>query len=276
MSTSMIPQDLSELFDFQPGSMEATMLSPQMMTGNFFGQGVEAAPPATVSPQDLFLDASSLAPPPSATFTDLSTPPLATPGSFSQNTSPLFTPEMELMTSVEDWDALFPISQEVNRLDQLIDPVEMIPAMDSGEMIPPLPPTKSMGPPHSPIIRESASPIIRQRKSPAPASGVAPRSISPPTTRVKHSTVAGVTKHSTVAGVNARPRKELAPITCDPSDPAAMKRARNTEAARKSRARKLERQEELERRVAELEESLLQAQQSEQYWKMKALAMEGQ
>ncbi|RAH86435.1 hypothetical protein BO86DRAFT_302784 [Aspergillus japonicus CBS 114.51] len=238
--------DLSELFDFQPGSMEATMLSPQMMTGNFFGQGVEAAPPATVSPQDLFLDASSLAPPPSATFTDLSTPPLATPGSFSQNTSPLFTPEMELMTSVEDWDALFPISQE------------------------------SMGPPHSPIIRESASPIIRQRKSPAPASGVAPRSISPPTTRVKHSTVAGVTKHSTVAGVNARQRKELAPITCDPSDPAAMKRARNTEAARKSRARKLERQEELERRVAELEESLLQAQQSEQYWKMKALAMEGQ
>ncbi|KAI0386429.1 hypothetical protein F5Y04DRAFT_276036 [Hypomontagnella monticulosa] len=63
-------------------------------------------------------------------------------------------------------------------------------------------------------------------------------------------------KHSSVAGVNARrPNKPLPPIVVDdPNDVAAMKRARNTLAARKSRERKAQRLEELEERIAELEQ----------------------
>ena len=80
------------------------------------------------------------------------------------------------------------------------------------------------------------------------------------------------TKPSTVAGVNARQRKPLPPIRFDSCDPVAMKRARNTEAARKSRARKLERQDVMERRIAELEKSLEEAEQREQYWKAMAQA----
>ena len=46
-----------------------------------------------------------------------------------------------------------------------------------------------------------------------------------------------------------------------------MKRARNTEAARKSRARKLQRTDDLEGRIAELEKSLEESREREQYWK---------
>ncbi|CAI4219855.1 unnamed protein product [Parascedosporium putredinis] len=69
-------------------------------------------------------------------------------------------------------------------------------------------------------------------------------------------------RHSLIAGVNARRReKPLPPIVVDdPSDVIAMKRARNTLAARKSRERKAQRLEELEERIAKLE-------QERDYWK---------
>ncbi|KAG6038445.1 hypothetical protein E4U41_004206 [Claviceps citrina] len=62
-------------------------------------------------------------------------------------------------------------------------------------------------------------------------------------------------RHSSVAGVNPRKRdKPLPPIVVeDPNDEIAMRRARNTLAARKSRERKALRFEELEARIAELE-----------------------
>ncbi|GAP86783.2 putative bZIP transcription factor [Rosellinia necatrix] len=62
-------------------------------------------------------------------------------------------------------------------------------------------------------------------------------------------------RHSSVAGVNARRRdKPLPPIVVDdPNDTVAMKRARNTLAARKSRQRKAQKLEELEEKIAELE-----------------------
>ncbi|TQS32287.1 hypothetical protein Golomagni_07400 [Golovinomyces magnicellulatus] len=62
-------------------------------------------------------------------------------------------------------------------------------------------------------------------------------------------------KHSSVAGVNARKRdKPLPPIVIDnPNDTVAMKRARNTLAARKSRERKAQRFEDLEDKIAKLE-----------------------
>jgi hypothetical protein len=62
-------------------------------------------------------------------------------------------------------------------------------------------------------------------------------------------------RHSSVSGVNSRRRdKPLPPIIIeDPSDVVAMKRARNTLAARKSRERKAQRLEELEDKIAKLE-----------------------
>ncbi len=62
--------------------------------------------------------------------------------------------------------------------------------------------------------------------------------------------------HSSISGVNARKRdKPLPPIIVeDPNDTVAMKRARNTLAARKSRQRKMQRFEELEDEIAKLKE----------------------
>ncbi|KAM0269848.1 hypothetical protein ACHAQH_009624 [Verticillium albo-atrum] len=62
-------------------------------------------------------------------------------------------------------------------------------------------------------------------------------------------------RHSSVAGVNPRKRdKPLPPIVVDnPDDIVAMKRARNTLAARKSRERKMQRFEDLEEKIRKLE-----------------------
>ena len=62
-------------------------------------------------------------------------------------------------------------------------------------------------------------------------------------------------RHSFASGVGARRRdKPLPAITVDdPTDTVAMKRARNTMAARKSRQKRVQRQEELEAQIVELE-----------------------
>ncbi|KAI1758056.1 hypothetical protein F4782DRAFT_544433 [Xylaria castorea] len=74
-------------------------------------------------------------------------------------------------------------------------------------------------------------------------------------------------RHSSVSGVNARRRdKPLPPIVVDdPHDTIAMKRARNTLAARKSRERKAQKLEELEEKIAKLEEE-------RDHWKRIALS----
>ncbi|KAL5693404.1 hypothetical protein EMGR_004996 [Emarellia grisea] len=218
-------------------STEPTMLSPNQIPTGLMAvkDSVAGAPSGTISPKDLFMDASA---PPSTSFTDLSTPSFESPGYFSQDTSPMFPTDLELGPGSEEWGPLFPAQDDFSTafdsaaLDAAI-------ALSQPETIP----AKEISVPPSPAVGKSASPA----PSPAPSkSGV---------------------KHSTVAGVNARQRKPLPPIKVDPNDPVALKRARNTEAARKSRARKLERQDEMERRIRELEKSLEEAQQREQYWK---------
>jgi len=95
---------------------------------------------------------------------------------------------------------------------------------------------------------EQAATAHQRRKS----SGVSPKSSG---------------RHSLVAGVNARKRdKPLPPIVVeDPNDSIAVKRARNTLAARKSRDRKAAKMEELEEKIARLEAD-------RDYWKSQALA----
>lgn len=239
-SFANLPLDFSDLFDFPTNNfdsgfdspMEPTMLSPQQQLASFtpVNDSMAGAPTGTVSPNDLMMDASA---PPSTSFTDLSTPSFDSPGYFSHDTSPMFKTDLELTPGHEQWDPLFPTTDD--SFSAAYDAATDVAAT--------LPQPKSDKPPASPMIRNLSSP----GQSPAPTRGV--------------------TKHSTVAGVNARQRKPLPAITFDSSDPVAMKRARNTEAARKSRARKLEKQGEMEIRIAELEQLLEEAQKREQYWK---------
>ncbi|TVY86657.1 Cross-pathway control protein [Lachnellula willkommii] len=76
--------------------------------------------------------------------------------------------------------------------------------------------------------------------------------------------------HSSVSGVNSRKRdKPLPPIIVeDPNDTIAMKRARNTLAARKSRQRKMQKME-------ELEDELEKVRNERDHWKSMALKRGG-
>ncbi len=77
----------------------------------------------------------------------------------------------------------------------------------------------------------------------------------------------GSVKASSTSGVSARKRNQpLPPILVeDPSDTVAIKRARNTLAARKSRQKKMEKFDELESEIAKLKEE-------RDHWKSLALA----
>ncbi|EPS33526.1 hypothetical protein PDE_08488 [Penicillium oxalicum 114-2] len=181
---------------------------------NAFSPG---APTDTVSPKDVMFDASSV--PPSATFTDLSTPLLESPGAFSSGPSPMFT-DLDLL-GPNDWTPLF---NDAAAMD----------AFQSLAMVAPL---------------EETSKTEKPLPAQTPKLAASVQSVSSPISAT------GSSKPSSVAGIN-RPRKELSPIAFDPSDPVAAKRARNTEAARKSRAKKLERQMSAEARISELQKQL--------------------
>ncbi|KAL4953918.1 hypothetical protein BDW69DRAFT_164302 [Aspergillus filifer] len=229
-----------DLFDFGADgfgdefSTDLSMLSPNVVpTGIMASKDAQGElPSGTVSPSDLFMDASA---PPSASFTDLSTPSFS-PGCFSQDTSPMFGTDMDLAPGHEQWDSLFPADDGMSMsLDQAAFDAAAASFADVKAETP-------------------VSPAVKSVSSPAR---------SPNTSR-------GSVKHSTVAGVNARRSKPLPPIKFDESDPVAAKRARNTEAARKSRARKLERQGDMERRIADLQKELEEARQLVEFWKSQA------
>lgn len=235
--------DLPDLFDFSTdqfgADFELSMLSPQQIPTGIMApkEPMGDGPTGTISPKDLLMDASA---PPSTSFTDLSTPSFESPGYFSQDTSPLFATDMELAPGHEEWDSLFPTQDTFSAM-----PFDST-ALDAAT---------------------AAASKPQEEEVPMPS----PKARSPSCAPSPTSSRASI-KPSTVAGVNARQRKPLPPIKFDSCDPVAMKRARNTEAARKSRARKLERQDDMERRIAQLEKSLEESQQREQYWKALAEA----
>jgi general control protein GCN4 len=187
---------------------------------------------ATVSPKDLFNDSI----PPSASFTNLTTPGstfIETPDEEYQ-TSPLFTDSIGVDGhSADNWYSLFPD--------------------DNGPIAQPAPMsrTASASSGHQIVVHPGGE-GNRKRSSTATMS---PATFSP------------ATKHSTVAGVNARKRdKPLPPIVVDEHDQVALKRARNTAAARKSRAKKVSEREEMEERISQLQDQV-------DFWKAKALAL---
>ncbi|KAK2809949.1 hypothetical protein FQN50_003363 [Emmonsiellopsis sp. PD_5] len=201
-------------------------------TASFTSVNEPGSNQVTVSPKDLMLDATSSLPP-SGCLTNISTPPsFDSPGYFSQNTSPMFFNDADLPDNGQ-WASLFPQSS--------VEDVEK-PAM-----IPDLPTTGLVA--SSPVVKNSSS------------TEGSPRSGRPST------------RHSSVSGVKARHReKPLPAIEYDANDPTAAKRARNTEAARKSRARKVEYQLQMETRIAELEAALEESRRNETYWKSLAEA----
>lgn len=183
----------------------------------------------TVSPQDLLRDFTSA--PNSTAFTNLTSPSL-------YNGSPEFTDSLDVSpafdttdfsgNAVDNWFPLFP--QENTAAPSM--PTEHSPAEQSEDL-------------------DVVEPASRRKSSNSPSS-------------------TGHGRHSSVSGVNPRRRdKPLPPIIVDdPSDTIAMKRARNTLAARKSRERKAQRLEDLEEKIAKLEAE-------RDHWKRLALARNG-
>ncbi|KAK7942881.1 Cross-pathway control 1 [Apiospora aurea] len=183
----------------------------------------------TVSPHDLLISA-----PNSTAFTNLTSP------SFS-NESPDFIDSFDVSpnfgsndfdTGASDpWYPLFP--QETTVTDTFPTP-----ALDD-----------------SPIDKSEDLEVVEPAPLPRRKSANSPTSHG---------------RHSSVSGVNSRRRdKPLPPIIVDdPSDNIAMKRARNTLAARKSRERKAQRFDELEEKIAKLE-------QERDHWKRIAMSRTG-
>lgn len=186
---------------------------------------------ATVSPKDVFSYDSV---PPSTSFTNLTTPGslyLNTPAD-DYETSPLFTDNLGIdsQASAENWYSLFP--------DDTLTPAA--PAMTR---------TVSTSSASAQImVHPGGEPMARKRSS---------TTTSP--------TFSPVVKHSAVAGVNPRKRdKPLPPILVDENDTVALKRARNTAAARKSRAKKVAERDDLEGEIADLKAQV-------EFWKSRAL-----
>ncbi|RDW94111.1 amino acid starvation-responsive transcription factor GCN4 [Aspergillus mulundensis] len=225
--------DLAESFgdDFKP---DLDMFSsPNLIPTGMMASKDSLAhlPTNTVSPSELFLDASA---PPSASMTELSTPSFDSPGCFSNDTSPMFAADAELAPDSEDWNSLFPENDSFP-----------VPFASAASELP------------------SFFPEVKADASVTPAV----KSVSPPVPSTAASSPAN--KHSTVAGVNAsgKKAKPLPAIVYDPEDPIAAKRARNTAAARKSRQRKADIKAQLEHKNALLEQELEETRQSLEYYK---------
>lgn len=185
----------------------------------------------TISPQDLYLrDPFNAASAPNSTaLTNLTSPSIYNESpqfDDSFETSPNFGGPTDL-DATTDWFPLFP--------------------QDPSSAQAPAPAPVTPGTPVKSLIDQSPAQLPEDIEataaSPAPSSSRRKSGNSPPAGR-----------HSSVSGVNARRRdKPLPPIIVDdPSDVVAMKRARNTLAARKSRQRKAERFEELESEIEKL------------------------
>jgi general control protein GCN4 len=204
---------------FQPGGFSLDQVSAFTAIND---PSVASGSTRTVSPKDIFADAFGSAPP-SAAFTNLTSPDIGDSPFINDSfeTSPMFHGEPMLNNS-NDWFSLFPEEEtkmpDLGFAPSMGFPMERNPSSQSMERST----SSSTG---SPIVLDSSF----RRKSSV---------ISSPATN-------GISK--------SRRRKGTLPaITVDPSDKVALKRARNTLAARESRQRKFDHVSELESRNADL------------------------
>jgi len=190
----------------------------------------------TVSPQDLLVREPSMSAPNSSALTNLTSPSMynESPDFEPWETSPMFAVgDSELDVGGQDpWFSLFPDAKK--GLDESKADNDL---SDSQSGDSPLLPDEELQ------VGDHLRNKVRSTKS------------SPNN------------KHASVSGVGSRKRdKPLPPIVVeDPNDTAAMKRARNTLAARKSRQKKMEKVEELEAKIVVLENE-------RDHWKALALS----
>jgi general control protein GCN4 len=189
---------------------------------NFTAINTGASSTQTVSPKDLFNDGLGSAPP-STAFTNLTSPDINdSPFLDSYDTSPMFQGNGDL--TGENWFPLFSDTTPEEPAAQLMQR-DLSTNTLSGQT------DSSSG--NSPLVLDQSN---RRKSSPLGQS---------------------MQRHSSSSGVNRRRRQRpLPPIEVDPNDKVALKRARNTLAARDSRQRKLEHVTTLENKIAELEEQL--------------------
>ena len=189
----------------------------------------------TVSPKDLMVGPTSA--PPSTTFTNHSSPSIWDSPDVAESfeTSPLFYTDGELGANTDTWPSLFPDTSGQHEALSIVV-------------------TDDLTKPSPYVVALGTNGMARQRSSPGQ---------SPHASR-------GTPRHSSVSGVSARKRdKPLPPITVrDPTDTIELKRARNTAAARKSRQKKVERVDELEKQVEELQSQV-------EHWRNLAIARGG-
>ena len=237
LTLSDVPSD--NMFDFNDHFTSAPDSADGLFDGSLdFGtqfEPVNGSAPVqtpnvqTVSPKDLMVD--SMSAPPSGAYTDLTTPGTSTYDSpymaNSTETSPLFAEE-SFADDPDKWPSLFdPIEEETNK-----GPISHFAGV-------------------SPSSAYVAPKMSRNASSPGRSS---PRS--------SHQG-----RHSLNSGVSKRREKPLPAITVeDPNDTVAVKRARNTMAARKSREKRMERTEQLIGQVTQLEAEV-------EHWKTIAIGM---
>ncbi|CAJ2505378.1 Uu.00g127720.m01.CDS01 [Anthostomella pinea] len=229
---------LRNIEDFTPfggGASTSAYSSPGLgnYDANISSASSSIANMATISPQDLFLREPFASAPNSSALTTLTTPSTygESPDFDNYEVSPNYNGgDFEGDTGA--WYSLFPESTSTEH-PQVADDDK-----SPGELEEELE-----------VIETTSQ---RRRKS----------GNSPPT--------GGHGRHSSVSGVNSRRRdKPLPPIVVDdPQDTVAMKRARNTLAARKSRERKAQKMEELEEEIVKLTED-------RDHWKRIALSRTG-
>lgn len=222
--------DLDEFTAFESGAHTA-FSSPAIPTNfDFCGSASSSTSNlSTVSPNDLLVNEPFMSAPNSSALTALTSPSVNESPEFDgYDVSPNFGDADFGGPSAGNWYPLFP---ETTDIDHSVD---VSPAQKSDDL----------------EFVERPSTGSRRKSANSPTSGT-PR-------------------HSSVSGVNSRKRdKPLPPIIIeDPNDVIAMKRARNTLAARKSRERKAQRFEELEDRIAKLEAE-------RDHWKSIALSQSG-
>ncbi|KAI9840684.1 MAG: hypothetical protein M1837_001360 [Sclerophora amabilis] len=186
--------------------------SPQFHPVNDMTASFESTNTGTVSPQDLMRDPHASLPP-SSTMTNLTSPSLNDSPDFETYDNSPFVFNADNDVGPDAWFSLFPGT--------------------GGERV------------NSPDLAND----LQEATASALASGPPNQRTSP-----RPSPLVARGKYSPISGVTSRKRdKPLQPITVDdPTDTTKIKRARNTLAARKSRQKKVEKFEELERMIEDL------------------------
>jgi hypothetical protein len=231
-SASLLPEDdltragIDTSFDFDLGHFDGSSEFAWDSAASFTAINANGAASSTqtVSPKDLFNDGLGSAPP-STAFTNLTSPDInESPYGLDSayETSPMF--DNADLAANPSWYSLFPDAAAHDasavKMERNVSNLSA-----SGQ-------TSSSS--NSPLVSLDVS---NRRKS----SGQSPLG-------------AGMQRHSSSSGINRRRRKGPLPaIEVDPCDKVAVKRARNTLAARESRQRKLDHVSQLESRIADLE-----------------------